>query len=168
MVASSHFSAVNPVYQVLEPDDVRQLFPGLYGFSKYRMEFCFASLGVKAVERLVVTDKAHTVGEPFDDVIDRPPEQRAEDVAKPKKPPLYRVILHNDHYTPRGFVVEMLKKHFNKGEEEARRIMLSAHQLGLCVVGVWTRDVAETKIDFAMKEAKENQHPLQFTCEKDT
>jgi ATP-dependent Clp protease adaptor protein ClpS len=87
--------------------------------------------------------------------------------AKPKlkKPPLYKVILLNDDYTPMEFVVVVLEKFFRKNREEATQIMLHVHQKGLGVCGVFTREVAETKVRQVMVFSSENLHPLQCTME---
>lgn len=86
---------------------------------------------------------------------------------KPKlqKPPLYKVILLNDDYTPMEFVVVVLERFFQKNREEATRIMLHVHQKGIGLCGIFTREVAETKVRQVMVFASENQHPLQCTME---
>lgn len=86
---------------------------------------------------------------------------------KPKveRPKLHKVILVNDDYTPRHFVVRVLQAVFRIGEEHASRIMYVAHTRGACVVSVYPRDVAETKASEAMDLAREAGHPLQFTTE---
>ena len=86
---------------------------------------------------------------------------------KPKveRPKLHKVILVNDDYTPRHFVVRVLQAVFRIGEEQASRIMYVAHTRGACVVSVYPRDVAETKASEAMDLAREAGHPLQFTTE---
>lgn len=86
---------------------------------------------------------------------------------KPKveRPKLHKVILINDDYTPRYFVVRVLQAVFRIGEDQAARIMYVAHTRGVCVVSVYPRDVAETKASEAMDLAKEAGHPLQFTTE---
>jgi ATP-dependent Clp protease adaptor protein ClpS len=86
---------------------------------------------------------------------------------KTKKPSLYKVLLLNDDYTPMEFVVLVLERFFNKGKEEATRIMLHVHQKGVGVCGVYTFEVAETKVTQVMDFARKNQHPLQCTMEKE-
>ena len=88
---------------------------------------------------------------------------------KPKveRPKLYKVILLNDDYTPREFVVTVLKAVFRMSEEEAHRVMLTAHQLGVCVVAVYTKDVAESKAEEATEAGKANGFPLTFTTERE-
>ena len=81
------------------------------------------------------------------------------------RPPLYKVILLNDDYTPREFVVTVLKAVFRMGEETASRVMLTAHQKGACVIAVYTRDVAETKAKEATELGKAKGYPLFFTTE---
>jgi ATP-dependent Clp protease adaptor protein ClpS len=82
-----------------------------------------------------------------------------------KKPPLYKVILLNDDYTPMEFVVRVLERYFHKTREEATRIMLQVHQKGMGICGVFTREVAETKVRQVMMYAAESQHPLQCSME---
>jgi ATP-dependent Clp protease adaptor protein ClpS len=82
-----------------------------------------------------------------------------------KKPPLYKVILLNDDYTPMEFVVRVLERYFHKSREEATRIMLQVHQKGMGICGVFTREVAETKVRQVMLYAAESQHPLQCSME---
>jgi len=84
-----------------------------------------------------------------------------------KKPSLYRVMLLNDDYTPMEFVVFVLERFFNKSREEATRIMLHVHQKGVGLCGVYTYEVAETKVAQVLDMAQRNQHPLQCIMEKD-
>ena len=86
---------------------------------------------------------------------------------KTKKPSLYKVLLLNDDYTPMEFVVHVLEHYFSKTPEEATRIMLHVHQKGVGVCGVYTYEVAETKVTQVIDFARQNQHPLQCTMEKD-
>ena len=86
---------------------------------------------------------------------------------KTQRPALYRVLLLNDDYTPMEFVVYVLERFFNKTREEATRIMLHVHQHGVGVCGVFTYEVAETKVTQVMDFARQHQHPLQCTLEKD-
>lgn len=89
--------------------------------------------------------------------------------SKPRlqKPPLYKVVLLNDDYTPMEFVVIVLQRFFQKSREEATRIMLHVHQKGIGVCGVYSRELAESKVRQVMMFAGENQHPLQCTMEPD-
>ena len=86
---------------------------------------------------------------------------------KTKKPNLYKVLLLNDDYTPMEFVVHILERFFNKSRQEAERIMLHVHHRGVGVCGVFTYEVAETKVTQVMLFATEHQHPLQCTMEKE-
>ena len=86
---------------------------------------------------------------------------------KTKKPPMYKVILLNDDFTPMEFVVTVLEKYFKIGREKAITIMLDVHQKGLAIVGVYSNEVAETKVTQVMNYSKKNQHPLQCKMEKE-
>jgi ATP-dependent Clp protease adaptor protein ClpS len=88
---------------------------------------------------------------------------------KPKlqKPSMYRVLLLNDDYTPMEFVVYVLEEIFNKSREDATQIMLHVHQNGVGLCGVFTYEVAETKVARVVEASRRNQHPLQCTMEKD-
>lgn len=85
---------------------------------------------------------------------------------KVKKPSLYRVLLLNDDFTPMEFVVHVLQSFFNKNQEEATLIMLHVHQNGVGECGVFTFEVAETKVTQVMDLAAKHQHPLQCVMEK--
>lgn len=85
---------------------------------------------------------------------------------KPKKPSQYKVLLLNDDYTPMEFVVMVLKRFFSMDMEDATRVMLHVHQKGVGVCGIFTYEVAETKVNQVMDFAREHQHPLQCTLEK--
>ena len=86
---------------------------------------------------------------------------------KTKKPSMYKVLLLNDDYTPMEFVVHVLERFFNKGRDEATRIMLHVHQKGVGICGVYTFEIAETKVTQVMDFARKHQHPLQCTMEKE-
>lgn len=86
---------------------------------------------------------------------------------KTRKPSMYRVLLLNDDYTPMEFVVHILEQYFNKSPEQAMRIMLHVHQKGVGVCGVYTYEVAETKVAQVMDLARRHEHPLQCTMEKE-
>ena len=92
-------------------------------------------------------------------------------VVKPRprtrKPAMYKVLMLNDDYTPMEFVVHVLERFFQKSREEATRIMLHVHRRGVGVCGVYTYEVAETKVTQVMDLARQNQHPLQCTIEKE-
>ena len=85
--------------------------------------------------------------------------------AKTERPRLYKVILLNDDYTPREFVVTVLKAVFRMSEEQAYRVMLTAHRRGVCVVAVFAKDVAETKATQATEAGRSKGYPLSFTTE---
>ncbi|MBB3763094.1 ATP-dependent Clp protease adapter ClpS [Sphingomicrobium lutaoense] len=85
---------------------------------------------------------------------------------KTKKPSNYKVLMLNDDYTPMEFVVLVLQRYFGMGTEDATRTMLQVHQKGVAVCGVFTYEVAETKVSQVVDFARENQHPLQCTLEK--
>ena len=97
----------------------------------------------------------------------------SENVTKPRtttkpkveRPKLHKVILVNDDFTPREFVVQVLKGEFRVTDDQAYRIMITAHQKGVCVVAVFTKDVAETKATEATDLGRRAGHPLQFTTE---
>lgn len=89
------------------------------------------------------------------------------DRPKVKRPPLYKVIMLNDDFTPMEFVVHVLKSYFRKSEEEATQIMLHVHQRGVGVCGIYTYEVAETKASQVMDLSRKNQHPLQLQLEKE-
>jgi ATP-dependent Clp protease adaptor protein ClpS len=84
---------------------------------------------------------------------------------KTEKPRLHKVILVNDDFTPREFVVAVLKAEFRMNEDQAHRVMLTAHKRGACVVAVYTRDVAETKATRGTEAGRSKGYPLLFTTE---
>ena len=90
---------------------------------------------------------------------------RTKTKTKTARPPLYKVILLNDDYTPREFVVQVLKAVFRMGAERAHAVMITAHRKGSCVIAVYTRDVAETKAKEATELGKSKGYPLFFTTE---
>jgi len=85
---------------------------------------------------------------------------------KLKRPPMYKVVLLNDDYTPMEFVVQILQGIFGLNQEKATQIMLHVHTRGVGVCGVFSRDIAETKVAQVTQAARENQHPLKCTMEK--
>jgi ATP-dependent Clp protease adaptor protein ClpS len=99
---------------------------------------------------------------------DRNPNSGVVTQTKPrtKKPSLYRVLMLNDDYTPMEFVVYVLERYFNKTPEEATQIMLHVHQKGIGVCGVFTYEIAESKVNQVIDLARQHQHPLQCTMEK--
>ncbi|GAA6188331.1 ATP-dependent Clp protease adapter ClpS [Litorivita sp. NS0012-18] len=86
---------------------------------------------------------------------------------KTKRPPLYKVMLLNDDYTPMEFVVAVLERFFSMNHAQAFEIMLTVHKKGLAVVGVFSHEIAETKVMQVMDFAQQHQHPLQCTMEKE-
>jgi ATP-dependent Clp protease adaptor protein ClpS len=86
--------------------------------------------------------------------------------ARLKPPPLYKVLLLNDDYTPMDFVVHVLKKFFGIDQERATQIMLKVHTEGVGVCGVYPRDIAQTKVEQVVDFARQHQHPLQCTMEE--
>lgn len=87
--------------------------------------------------------------------------------AKTQRPSLYKVLLLNDDYTPMEFVIHVLERFFSKSREDATRIMLHVHHNGVGICGVYTFEVAETKVAQVVDFARQNQHPLQCTMEKE-
>ncbi len=85
-----------------------------------------------------------------------------------ERPPLHKVILVNDDYTPREFVVTVLKAVFSMSEDQAHRVMITAHMKGTCVVAVYARDIAETKATEATDAGRSAGYPLLFTTEPET
>lgn len=85
---------------------------------------------------------------------------------KTKRPSLYRVLLLNDDYTPMEFVIHVLERFFNKAREDATRIMLHVHHHGVGECGIYTFEVAETKVTQVMDYSRQHQHPLQCVMEK--
>ena len=83
-----------------------------------------------------------------------------------KRPSLYRVVLLNDDFTPMDFVIQILQNIFNKSYEDAQKIMLHVHNHGIGVCGIYTYEVAETKVSLVLDSAKRHEHPLQCSMEK--
>ena len=87
--------------------------------------------------------------------------------ARVKPPPLFKVLILNDDYTPMEFVVHILERFFNKNREEAVQVMLHVHRHGVGICGVFTYEVAETKVAQVIEFSRRHQHPLQCTMEKE-
>ncbi|MDG1285933.1 MAG: ATP-dependent Clp protease adapter ClpS [Rickettsiales bacterium] len=100
-------------------------------------------------------------GEGDTDVLEAKPKQKLQ------RPSFYKVVLLNDDFTPMDFVVKVLESIYHKSTEEAASIMMQVHQKGAGLCGVFTRDVAETKVDQTLYLARQNDHPLQCVMEKD-
>ena len=98
-------------------------------------------------------------------MIDTVAKPKAKVKTKTERPRLHKVILVNDDYTPREFVVTVLKAEFRMTEDQAYMVMITAHKKGACVVAVFTRDVAETKATRATEAARAKGYPLMFTTE---
>ena len=98
----------------------------------------------------------------MDEIITKP---KIQDATKIERPRLHKVILVNDDYTPREFVVTVLKAVFHISEDQALRVMITAHRRGACVVAVYTKDVAEGKATNATDASRSKGYPLLFTTE---
>lgn len=92
-------------------------------------------------------------------------KKKTRESSKIKEPPMYRVILLNDHYTAMEFVVLVLQEIFHKNSDEANRIMLSVHHSGSGIAGVFTKEVAETKVALVTQVSRDNGYPLRCTLE---
>lgn len=99
------------------------------------------------------------------------PDEKADLAVKPRartqRPPMYKVLMLNDDFTPMEFVVHVLERLFNMSHAQAIEIMLMVHRRGVAVVGVFSHEVAETKVAQVMELARRQQHPLQCTMEKE-
>jgi len=93
--------------------------------------------------------------------------EKTESKTKLERPPLYKVLLHNDDFTPMEFVVFILQTIFNHGENDAIRLMLDVHRKGIGLAGVFTYEVAEMKVDKVTSLAQANEFPLLCTMEED-
>jgi ATP-dependent Clp protease adaptor protein ClpS len=93
-------------------------------------------------------------------------ESEVEEITELKKPSRYRVMLHNDDYTSMEFVVMILKVVFGKTDEDAIRIMYDVHQNGIGIAGIYTKEIAETRVQLVHTKAKENGFPLRASMEK--
>ena len=99
---------------------------------------------------------------PMSNIVTKP---RTKVLVKTERPRLHKVILLNDDYTPREFVVTVLKAEFRMNEHQAYRVMVTAHRRGACVVAVYTKDVAETKATRGTEAGRSKGYPLMFTTE---
>jgi ATP-dependent Clp protease adaptor protein ClpS len=107
------------------------------------------------------------MAQPWDIDPERDEEFAVEERRKTKRPRRWRVILHNDDYTTMEFVVHVLIEHFHKSAAEATHVMLQVHRKGVGVAGVYSREVAETKVAEVTDEARANGMPLKLTAEPD-
>jgi ATP-dependent Clp protease adaptor protein ClpS len=105
--------------------------------------------------------------DPYDDTETPSGDVATKTRTKTQRPSLYKVLLLNDDYTPMEFVVLVLQRFFGKSAEEATQIMLHVHQKGVGVCGVYTYEIAETKVAQVIEFARQHQHPLQCTMEKE-
>lgn len=114
-------------------------------------------------------DLPHEDGGQGDDSHENTPQHGIALKTRPKtqKPAMYKVLLLNDDYTPMEFVVHVLEKIFNKSRQEATDIMLHVHRRGVGVCGIFTFEVAETKVAQVMDFARTNEQPLQCTMERE-
>ncbi len=101
----------------------------------------------------------------WDQDFERDEEFAIEERRKTRRPRKWKVLLHNDDFTTMEFVVHVLMKHFHKSAAEATHVMLQVHRKGIGVAGVYTKEVAETKVAEVMDEARENGMPLKVTAE---
>ena len=113
----------------------------------------------------------HSEDNPYNDDPHREEENEAgvalKTRPKTKKPDMYKVLLLNDDYTPMEFVVEILEKFFNKNKQESTDIMLHVHRRGVGICGIFTYEVAETKVAQVMDYARANEQPLQCSMEQE-
>ena len=114
----------------------------------------------------------HTMSSELHMMADHPRDDDQTDLLtktkpKTKRPPLYKVMLLNDDFTPMEFVVHVLERFFGLNHAQAFEIMLTVHKKGLAVVGVFSHEIAETKVAQVMDFARRHQHPLQCTMEKE-
>jgi ATP-dependent Clp protease adaptor protein ClpS len=116
---------------------------------------------------MAVTLSNETPKDGFDEFEEHLTETLLKPRPKTKRPSMYKVILLNDDYTPMDFVIHILQKFFNKTSQEATDIMLHVHRRGVGVCGIFTYEIAETKVVQVMDYAKENEQPLQCTMEKE-
>jgi ATP-dependent Clp protease adaptor protein ClpS len=119
--------------------------------------------------RIYMTTEWHMMADKNDDTENGDGDVSLATKTKPKtqRPPMYKVLLLNDDYTPMEFVVHVLERFFGITHSQAVEIMLTVHKKGLAVVGVFSYEIAETKVAQVMDFARRNQHPLQCTMEKE-
>ncbi len=123
--------------------------------------------GIEIVREQMTIMSGGKDGRPEDHEDDGPQTGVVEKTrARTRRPSMYRVLLLNDDYTPMEFVVDILEQIFHKSRDEAVAIMLNVHQSGVGVCGVYSFDVAETKVAQVAMLAREHEHPLQCTMEK--
>jgi ATP-dependent Clp protease adaptor protein ClpS len=126
---------------------------------------CRKSAGSNAGLKAIFSINHGERQEVLNGMIDTVTKPKTKVKTKTERPRLHKVILLNDDYTPREFVVAVLKAEFRMTEDEAHRVMITAHRRGVCVVAVFTRDVAETKATRATDAGRAKGYPLLFTTE---
>jgi ATP-dependent Clp protease adaptor protein ClpS len=119
-------------------------------------------VGLEIISSLTTNDGRQEMPAAMSDAVTKP---KTKVKTKTERPRLHKVILLNDDYTPREFVVSVLKAEFRMTEDEAHRVMITAHRRGVCVVAVFTKDVAETKATRATDAGRAKGYPLLFTTE---
>ncbi len=115
----------------------------------------------------MTADTLHMMADDNDDGPDGISDVLTETKTKTAKPPLYKVLLLNDDYTPMEFVILVLERFFGLDHAQSHQLMLTVHKKGLAVVGVFSHEIAETKVAQVMDFARRHQHPLQCTMEKE-
>jgi ATP-dependent Clp protease adaptor protein ClpS len=128
--------------------------------------FCVPPLSFLSVSSHMTHANGSHDGNPDHDMPDFGTSVLTRTKPKARRPNMYKVLLLNDDYTPMDFVVHILERFFGKNVEEATQIMLQVHQKGVGVCGLYTFEVAETKVTQVMDFARKKQHPLQCTMEK--
>ena len=113
---------------------------------------------------VLAAEVSHEVPRHMIDTVTKP-KTKTKVRTKPERPRLHKVILVNDDYTPRDFVVTVLKAEFRMTEDVAYKVMITAHRRGVCVVAVFTKDVAETKATRGTEAGRRKGYPLLFTTE---
>ena len=151
----------------IEADNEHDMLNGRCGSIRHDVTTCALSLTSVAMAQATSHITMSDNDEDGDDGSDGKTGVVTKTRPKTKKPRLYKVLLLNDDYTPMEFVVHVLEKYFNKGREDATRIMLQVHQKGVGVCGVYTYEVAETKVTQVIDFSRQHGHPLQCTMEKE-
>lgn len=121
------------------------------------------------LESWYMSDENNSADDDFHDGSDSGAQvlERPQTKPKAKRPSLYKVMVLNDDYTPMDFVVHVLERYFHKNRDEATGIMLKVHHEGVGLCGVYTYEVAETKVMQVMEFARQHQHPLQCVMERE-
>src|SRR5476649_2189559 len=155
-------TAVKPCQGILffcfDDAGVFAMAPAIQYYTRQRIRWVFRQIG-DLYRTMNGDDKRSDDGQQIGVVVKTKP--------KTKKPSMYKVLLLNDDYTPMEFVVHILEKIFNKNREQAVEIMLHVHKHGVGICGVFTYEVAETKVAQVIEFSRRHQHPLQCTMEKE-